>query len=176
MASISNTTVVHEILKACGLRFTTPPLGARQSASDPDMTTLSFVDPDNVSWAMHIFSHQEAAYLRFYSFIATPVNVPPERALQLLNYINFSTLFESGLDLDSTQPTVRFKAAFRGVGKGLPVHETEEAIRAHIARSAYLHFVLKTAYGLPHYLTPEQAMREAGTQASQRQLAPASFI
>jgi hypothetical protein len=125
----------------------------------PTVTTLSFSDPEGGSWHMFIFTHNEAALLRFYSHIAQP-SIQRSQALEIVNYVNYTLLMDSGLDLGPTPSSVRYKSTFRGVGIGLPAHEASHAIQLHIARSSYLNLLLKSAYRLPQ-LNLEQAFKES---------------
>src|SRR5215469_6852478 len=145
MGPLTNTKILHEVLNESGLRFT-PPAPNLSSSAGPDVTTLSFGDSDGGSWLLYVFSHREAALLRFYSQIAPADGIPPQRVLELINHINYSYLVESGLDYVTNAQIVRYKAAFRGVGVGLPAYEALGAVQSHISRSAYLHHLLKRAY------------------------------
>jgi hypothetical protein len=176
MSALTNTAVLQQILGAEGLRFSSE---AGSGFPQSDVTTLSFMDGDSMPWCMFIVSYPDMAFLRFYSHIGPPLqsNVQFTYLMELINEINATLLFESSVDFWRASSVVRFKSAFRGVGRGLPAAEAQEAIRAHGNRSIYLHNLLKLCYVTPQ-VSPQTAVRQhARTAASKSRLnEPPTFV
>jgi hypothetical protein len=142
MGALTNTAILHEILRGDGLHYATD--DRVNPNGSPDLTSLGFSDQEGLPWNLMILSYPDAALLRFYSYIGPPSYAAPrEKILNLINQINWSYLFESHFDLAPNSQNMRFKCSFRGVGVGLPAYEAREAIQAHITRSVYLHNLLK---------------------------------
>lgn len=163
MSMLNNAALVRSILSAEGLQFATPPVAPSQRTPGDqiELTTLSFGGGSVPSWSLVIFSHENAALLRLYAHIA-PVfgRVNEARALELINAINYQTLFESSLDYARDTGTIRFKSAFRANSVGLPVYETRMALQSHVLRANYLHSLLLAAYASPN-LNVESALANA---------------
>ncbi|MGN8188273.1 hypothetical protein ACTJLD_20035 [Burkholderia sp. 22088] len=138
--------------------FSTPPAVAA-GVGGSDTTSLSFGDSESGSWTFFIFSHRNAAVLRFYSYIAQIHSAPPQRILELINYINATYLFESNLDYHQPSNIIRYKGIFRGVGIGLPAYEAKMAMEHHMSCSTYLHHLLYRALR-SFQANPELAINE----------------
>ncbi|WP_407853464.1 hypothetical protein [Burkholderia gladioli] len=146
MGDLTNTKLLHEMLRDGGFIFTAPPI-SQPPPPIGDITTLNFEDNQGKSWALYIFSKRDQASLRFYSALATPNPFfPAGNVLDLINEINVSQLFNSSLDYIKNPLSVRYKAAFEHPSQGLPAYEAMHAIRHHIACSSYLHHLLKEGY------------------------------
>ncbi|WP_414451530.1 hypothetical protein AB4851_22575 [Burkholderia sp. 22PA0099] len=154
MSDLTNTKLLHEMLRDAGFSFTAPPDNQPPPAIG-DLTSLSFEDNTGDSWIFYIFSTRDQASLRFYSSIATPINpFTPLPTLDLINKLNAAYFFKSSLDYIDNPLSVRYKAAFDYPLKGLPAYEAMSAIRHHIVCSSYLHHLLKFGYKQPYPFSP----------------------
>ncbi len=151
----SNEGVIHAVLRELGLEFDKDTDRAGESVGI-FKTTVPFIsdknsDNDDPSFMVILFSHEDRALLRAYSYLIKIDDAKDiSHVLSVINKINYSHLLNGHLDFDESRNAIRFRAIYRESVESLPTKSTSEFLKNYFVAADEIARFTRIVSRMPH--------------------------